>query len=106
MKSIAIPTTNVSTDLPPVFDRRRRERVALRLPMRILSLGLLTFKSAEGICTDLSEGGVAFDSDAALNVGEIVELEFRRKGEAAYRCHARLTYRIGIRYGATFLIEE
>jgi hypothetical protein len=28
-------------------------------------------------------------------VGEIVLLEFRQKGETAYRCHARLAYRLG-----------
>jgi len=60
-------------------------------------------KADDAVCTDLSEGGVSFDTTAELNVGDIVILEFQLKGEAAYRCHARLTYRMGRRYGAYFL---
>lgn len=96
---------NVS-ELPPSFDRRRRERVELAIPLRILSCGLLTERADVGTCTDLSEGGVSFDCAGELNVGEIVILEFRQKGEASYRCHARLAYRMGRRYGAYFLTGE
>ena len=93
-------------ELPPAFDRRRRERIALKIPLRIRTYGLLVDRSNDGTCTDLSEGGVAFDCEAALNVGDIVILEFHQKGEAAYRCHARLAYRMGRRYGAYFLAGE
>jgi hypothetical protein len=106
MKNLQNEKSGVFPDLPPAFDRRRRERVALKIPVRILTYGLLVDKSTEGICTDLSEGGVAFECDAELNVGDIVILEFRQKGEAAYRCHARLTYRMSRRYGAYFLAGE
>jgi hypothetical protein len=104
MKNLQVDSNRARPDLPPAFDRRRRERIVLRIPLRILSCGLLMEKSDEGICTDLGEGGVAFDSDAELNVGDIVILEFQQKGETAYRCHARLTYRLKRRYGAYFLI--
>ncbi len=93
-------------ELPLAFDRRRRERIALKIPLRIRTYGLLVDRSNDGTCTDLSEGGVAFDCEAALNVGDIVILEFHQKGEAAYRCHARLAYRMGRRYGAYFLAGE
>ena len=90
-------------DLPPSFDRRRRERIALAIPLRILSYGLVDEKPVTGTCTDLSEGGVSFECAGELNVGEVVVLEFLQKAEASYRCHARLAYRLGRRYGAYFL---
>lgn len=93
-------------DLPPSFDRRRRERIALAIPVRILSCGLIGEKADTGTCTDLSEGGVSFECAGELSVGEVVVLEFRQKGEASYRCHARLAYRLGRRYGAYFLTGE
>ncbi len=91
---------------PHALDRRRRERIALRIPLRILSYGPLMEKADEAICTDLSEGGVAFDCSAELNVGDVIILEFRRHGETAFRCHARLSYRIARRYGANFLMGD
>jgi hypothetical protein len=103
MKNMRTHPVDIPPDLPPVFDRRRRERIALRIPVRILSCGLLMERSDDAVCTDLSEGGVAFDTEAQLNVGDIVLLEFHQKGEAAYRCHARLSYRMGRKYGAYFL---
>lgn len=106
MKNLPSEHASSFPDLPPAFDRRRRERVTLRIPLRILTYGVLVDKANEAVCTDLSEGGVAFDSESELNVGDIVILEFHQKGEAAYRCHARLAYRMGRRYGAYFLAGE
>jgi|SRR5208337_2357930 len=103
MKQPRIQCRDVVPDLPPSFDRRNRERVALKIPLRILSYGPLAEKASDALCIDLCEGGVAFDTTAELPVGDIVILEFPRKGEAAYRCHARLTYRMGQRYGGYFL---
>jgi hypothetical protein len=103
MKDLQNQYGEIVPELPPSFDRRSRERIALRIPLRVLSYGVLMEKSDDAICTDLSEGGVAFDTDAQLTVGEIVILEFQARGEAAYRCHARLTYRMGRRYGGYFL---
>jgi len=106
MKNIPSEYANRFPDLPPTFDRRRRERILLSIPLRILTYGMLVDKANDGICTDLSEGGVSFDCPSELNVGDIVILEFHQKGEAAYRCHARLAYRMGRRYGAYFLAGE
>jgi hypothetical protein len=106
MKSLQTESAISFPDLPPSIDRRQRERIALHIPVRILSYGLLMDKADEGICTDLSEGGVAFDTSAVLNVGDVITLEFRQKGESSYRCHARLSYRAGRKYGAYFLHGE
>lgn len=106
MKNIQTKYGSSYPDLPPAFDRRRRERIALHLPLRILSYGLLMESCDDAICTDLSEGGVAFDCGSQLDVGEIIVLEFHQKGETPYRCHARLNYRMGRRYGANFLMGE
>lgn len=93
-------------DLPPAFERRRCDRIALKVPLRILSYGMLVDKSNDGTCTDVSEEGIAFDCESELTVGDIVMLEFHQKGEAALRCHARLIYRMGRSYGAYFLAGE
>jgi len=106
MKQLQREQANIFPEVPPSFDRRRQERVALGIPLRIWSYGTFIDKSNDGTCTDLSEGGVAFDCDSALNVGDVVVLEFRQRGESPYRCQARLSYRMGRRYGAYFLHEE
>lgn len=106
MKNVPHERTAPVPELPPTFDRRRRERVPLKIPVRIVSYGMLVDKASEGTCTDLSEGGVSFESSAELNVGDVVIVEFHQKGEAVSRCHARLAYRVGGRYGAYFLAGE
>lgn len=106
MKELRSQTADSLPDLPPSFDRRTRERIILNIPLRVLSFGPVVEKTAEAVCTDLSEGGLAFETAADLAVGDIVGLEFRLHGEMAYRCHARLTYRMGRRYGGYFLTAE
>ncbi len=106
MKNLQSEVDRIFPELPPSFDRRRRERVELAIPLRILSCGFMAERSEMGVCTDLSEGGVSFECQGDLNVGDIVVLEFQQKGELAYRCHARLAYRLGRRYGAYFLTGE
>ncbi len=103
MKQLRTYKSDNIPDLPPTFDRRSRERIALSIPLRVLSYGPLMEKSSDAVCTDLSEGGIAFDTAAELTVGDIVILEFQLKGETAYRCHARLTYRMQRRFGGYFL---
>lgn len=106
MKELRSQFTDTYPDLPPTFDRRMRERIALKIPLRVLSFGPMVEKTVEAMCTDLSEGGLAFETSAELSVGDVVGLEFRLHGELAYRCHARLTYRMGSRYGGYFLSAE
>jgi hypothetical protein len=99
----------IESDLRPPrrsrLDRRQRDRIALHVQVRVISYGLLAESSEEAVCTDLSEGGVSLETPAELNVGDIVVLEFRMRGEDAYRCQARLTYRMGRRYGANFIVQ-
>jgi hypothetical protein len=103
MKPLRNSCLDSAPETPPAFDRRSTDRLALRIPVRVLSYSAASERSEDAICTDLSEGGMAFETPAQLNVGEVVILEFRLRGEAPYRCHARLTYRMGARYGGYFL---
>ena len=103
MKPPHATKSGVRAPLRSKVDRRCRERITLNVPVRVISYGLLAESSEEAVCTDLSEGGVALETAAELNVGDVVVLEFRMRGEAAYRCHARLISRIGRRYGASFI---
>jgi hypothetical protein len=54
------------------------------------------------VCIDLSEGGLAFESGADLDVGDIVELQFPQNDEPSSVQQARLVYRSGLRYGVQF----
>lgn len=103
MKHLRTHCDDIVPDPPPSFDRRYRDRIALRIPVRVLSYGPLAEKSSDAVCIDLCEGGVSFETLAELPVGDIVILEFQLKGEPAYRCHVRLTYRMARRYGGYFL---
>jgi len=89
--------------LPSVtVDRRQQNRIPLRLPVRIISRNPLAEVYHEGKCVDFSEGGLAFVTAADLDVGEVVDLEFRQEGET-YRCQVRLFYRARRRYGGHFV---
>ncbi|HZP24835.1 MAG TPA: PilZ domain-containing protein [Terriglobales bacterium] len=96
-------SVDTAPDVPPTSDRRRGDRIALRIPVRVFTYSPTREKSEDAICTDLCEGGMAFETPAQLNIGEVVIVEFQLKGETPYRCHARLTYRMGCRYGGYFL---
>ena len=45
MKNLDSQRRTVIPELPPAFDRRLRERIALKIPLRVLSYGLLMEKS-------------------------------------------------------------
>ncbi len=65
--------------------------------------GLLTEVSQDGICTDISETGIGFETQAGLYVGEVVYLEFPHQNAVPVRFQARLLYKMGNRYGAYFV---
>jgi|SRR5579864_2056895 len=106
MKELPMQDMHQQPELPPVIDRRNRDRIQIRIPVRVTGYGLLAETSGEAVCTDLSEGGLAFETDVELFVSDVVMIEFPQKGELSYRCHARLIYRMGRRYGAYFLGTE
>ncbi len=84
-------------------ERRRANRIQLRAPVRIIYQSLLAEGSEEGICTDLSEAGIGFETQASLYVGEIVEVEFRDQEATPFRFLVRLLYKMGNCYGAYFV---
>ncbi len=73
------------------------------MPVRITYEGLLNKVSRDGICTDISETGIGFETHAGLYVGEIVELEFQYPNAPPVCFRVRLLYKVGNRYGADFI---
>lgn len=90
--------------VPAVYDRRRNDRIAVNIPIRIVYDGSVGQIYAEGVCNDLSELGMAFHTLVPLYVGEVVAVEFRQPGAEVFRCLARLLYKMGDRYGADFML--
>lgn len=82
---------------PP--DRRREVRHAVRVPMRILKVNQISGDHS-GLCTDISRGGIGFETATRLELGCAIEYEFAFVGDRAYRHSARILYRIGNHYGA------
>jgi hypothetical protein len=81
---------------------RGYERTAFPFLVRIISQSALGEKCDEGICIDISYTGVAFMTEADLNLTDVFELVFELNGRPALRRYARLLYRYGPRYGAYF----
>jgi PilZ domain len=85
-------------------ERRRGNRIQIHIPVRITYQGSLEDVSEEGTCTDISETGIGFETQADLYVGEIINLEFRRQGANLFRFPVRLLYKMGNRYGAYLML--
>jgi hypothetical protein len=81
---------------------RRHERVELMMPLLIINYAVTGVQCNEGVSVDVSDSGVAFETEADLNPGNLIELVFDVNGETEYRRYARLLYRFGLRYGAYF----
>ena len=83
---------------------RRHERVRLMMPVLIINHSATgeQFDAEEGVSIDISKSGVAFETEADLNSGNLVELVFDVNEETEYHRYARLLYRFGPRYGAYF----
>ena len=83
---------------------RRHERIRLMMPVLIINHSTTgeQFDENEGVSIDISESGVAFETEADLNSGHLIELVFDVNEESEYRSYARLRYRFGQRYGAYF----
>ena len=87
--------------LPPC-ERRREDRVKIGIPVRIISQGFGGEVSQDGMCTDISEAGIGFETNVDLYVGETVDVQFRQKDAGVFRFQVRLLYKIKNRYGASF----
>jgi hypothetical protein len=55
------------------------------------------------MCLDISEAGIAFETNVDLYVGAMVGLEFQPKNVGLVHFQARLLNKAGNRYGAYFV---
>jgi hypothetical protein len=81
---------------------RRHERVELIAPVLIITYGVTGEHYDEGVSINVSDSGVAFETEADLSSGSLVHVVFGVDQETEYRRYARLLYRFGPRYGAYF----
>ena len=89
-------------DPSPFFDRRYEDRLTVCVPVRVVYVsGRRT--SYEGTCTNVSTTGAAFDIDAVLHVGDVIDFEFRNTDDIQSIHRARILYRNGNHYGTYFL---
>ena len=92
-------------ELPLAPDRRRQDRVLTRLPIRILSVdGTPVFYP--GTCTNLSRGGVGFETSARIDVGRVVEFEFVQVVDEPVRYCLRILFRSECRYGGYYVNDD
>jgi len=62
--------------------------------------------SHAGVCTNLSSGGIGFDTDALLRVGQEVEFEFVQVADDAVRYSIQILARDGCHYACCYIDEE
>jgi hypothetical protein len=91
------------TPLAP--DRRAQERVLTSIPIRIVSVGNSP-TSHPGMCKNLSRRGVGFDTEARLELGQIVDFEFVHPTDAVIRYSIEITSRNGQHYGGRYVDSE
>ncbi len=91
--------------LPIAPDRRRQDRVLTNLPIRILGVdGNPVFFPA--VCTNLSRGGIGFETSARLEVGKVIEFEFVQVVDEAVRYWIRILFRDNNRYGGYYVNDD
>jgi hypothetical protein len=92
-------------ELPIAPDRRQQDRVLTRLPIRILSIdGNPVFYA--GVCTNLSRGGVGFESSARIEAGKVIEFEFVQVVDEPVRYWVRILFRNEGRYGGYYVNDD
>ena len=93
-----LPFTSVQS-----LERRSEHRLPVCVAVRVTSVsGERT--SIEGTCTNVSPTGAAFDVDAVLQVGDVIEFEFRNTNDIPVTYRARVLFRNGNHYGTYFLL--
>jgi PilZ domain len=91
--------------LPIAPDRRRLDRVLTNLPIRIVAVeGEPAYYP--GICTNLSRGGVGFETAARLDVGKVVEFEFVQVVDESMSYWIRILFRSEQRYGGYYVNDD
>jgi hypothetical protein len=101
----AVPQVASASTPPQLGDRRRHDRLMTRVPLRILQVNGAP-ASHDGMCTDVSIGGIGIDTAVALCPGQVVEFEFPGVEDTILRYRARILYRNGNHYGAYYLDVE
>jgi len=86
----------------PVTNKRRHNRIPIRVPVRIVSHLATGDKSDDGTCTDISASGVRIETEANLAVDDVVELVFYGKQQTTFCNYVRILYRSGHTYGTCF----
>ena len=86
-------------------ERRKVQRTPCQIPLQVTTRGWSGARCVSAMCMDVSERGVAFETEADLDVGATVELEFSQHDQPPFVQQARLAYRSGLRYGAHFTIS-
>jgi hypothetical protein len=100
------PAMRVSEQWCPATNKRRHDRVLLRVPVCIVSHLAASDRSDNGTCTDISESGVRIETEANLALDDIVELVLYGKEQTVFCNYVRILYRSGNTYGACFVRFE
>ena len=96
------PDAVSSTSVQPL-ERRAEHRLSVCVPVRVTFVsGDRT--SIEGTCTNVSPTGAGFDIDAVLQVGDVIEFEFRNTNDIPVTYRARVIFLNGKHYGTYFLM--
>lgn len=103
--SNTVGTAAPRVELPIAPDRRRQDRVLTRLPIRILSIEGNPV-AYPGICTNLSRGGVGFETSARIEVGKVVEFEFVQVVDDAVRYWIKILFRNEFHYGGYYVNDD
>ena len=91
--------------LPVASDRRKQDRILTNLPIRILSVdGKPVFYPA--VCTNLSRGGIGFETGARLEVGKVIEFEFVQVIDERVRYWIRILFRDSNQYGGYYVNDD
>jgi len=102
--SLQVPQAgNTSVSSIQSLERRSEHRLNVCVPVRITYVsGERT--SIDGTCTNVSAAGAAFDVDAVLQVGDVIDFEFRNMNDVPVVYRARVLFRSGNHYGTYFLM--
>lgn len=101
----AVESVFRNAELPIAPDRRRRDRVRTRMPIRIFSIDGNPVLYP-GICTNLGRGGVGFDTSARIKVGKVIEFEFVQVVDKAVRYWLRILFRNEGHYGGYYVNDD
>jgi hypothetical protein len=107
MSAMANPagTTFAIRQIPVAPDRRTIDRVLTNLSIRILAVdGNPVYYP--GICSNLSKGGVGFETTARLEVGKVIEFEFVQVVDEPVRYWVKVLFRNEQQYGGYYVNDD